>query len=108
MALADQGHNVCLVDLDVNNGDVAIMLQSTPQRTVGDLVAFNGDIDADGRRVAPDAALARACPIVAAPVHLDSPDKATSEDVGKLLDTLQTDVRLRRRRHVRGPSTTSP
>ena len=30
VALADQGHNVCLVDLDVNSGDVAIMLQLTP------------------------------------------------------------------------------
>ena len=45
VALADLGHNVCLVDLDVNNGDVAIMLQASPHRTVNDLVAFNGDID---------------------------------------------------------------
>ncbi|WP_322919540.1 AAA family ATPase [Nocardioides renjunii] len=87
-ALADLGHNVCLVDLDVNNGDVAIMLQSTPHRTVADLVAFNGDID----KSAAETLLTPHSPglsIVAAPVHLDSPDKATAEDVGKLLDTLQ-------------------
>jgi len=88
-ALADQGHNVCLVDLDVNNGDVAIMLQATPHRTVGDLIAFNGDIDASAVEslVTPHSP---GLSIVAAPVHLDGADKATSEDVGKLLDATQT------------------
>ena len=70
-ALADQGRNVCLVDLDVNNGDVAIMLQATPLRTVGDLIAFNGDIDASSVEslVTPHSP---GLSIVAAPVHLDA------------------------------------
>ena len=38
---------MCLVDLDVNSGDVAIMLQLTPTRTINDLVGFNGVIDDD-------------------------------------------------------------
>jgi pilus assembly protein CpaE len=87
-ALADLGHNVCIVDLDVNNGDVAIMLQATPHRTVGDLVAFNGDIDESAVEslVTPHSP---GLSIVAAPVHLDTVDQATSEDVGALLDTLR-------------------
>ena len=32
VALSDAGSTVCLVDLDVNSGDVAIMLQLTPTR----------------------------------------------------------------------------
>ena len=48
VALAGARHSVCLVDLDVNSGDVAIMLQLTPHRTINDLVGFNGVIDAEG------------------------------------------------------------
>ena len=47
VALSDVGHRVCLVDLDVNSGDVAIMLQLNPTRTINDLVAFGGQIDAE-------------------------------------------------------------
>jgi pilus assembly protein CpaE len=87
VSLAEQGHSVCIVDLDVNNGDVAIMLQLTPNRTLNDLAAFNGDIDVDAIEtlVTP---YSESLGIVAAPVHLDSPDQATPEDVGKLLDLL--------------------
>lgn len=88
VALADLGHNVCLVDLDVNSGDVAIMLQVTPHRTVADLVAFHGDVDEESV----DSLLTPHSPglsIVAAPVHLDSPDKATGDDISKLIDVLE-------------------
>ena len=88
VALADKGSRVCLVDLDVNSGDVAIMLQLTPSRTINDLVGFNGVID-DG---AVDAILTRFSDnlsIVAAPLRLDSPDQATAEDISTLLDALK-------------------
>ena len=88
VALADQGRRVCLVDLDINSGDVAIMLQLKPSRTVSDLVAFNGVID-DG---AIDAILTKYSDnlsVVAAPLRLDHPDQATAEDIGKLLDALK-------------------
>lgn len=88
VALADQGHDVCLVDLDVNSGDVAIMLQLTPQRTINDLVGFNGVVDAEGI----SSILTRhsdRLSVVAAPVRLDSPDQASQEDIGKLLDALR-------------------
>lgn len=87
VSLAEQDSSVCIVDLDVNNGDVAIMLQLTPVRTLNDLAAFNGDIDVDAIEtlVTP---YSKTLGLVAAPVHLDSPDQATTEDIGKLLDLL--------------------
>ncbi|EON23341.1 MULTISPECIES: AAA family ATPase [Nocardioides] len=88
VALSDAGHNVCLIDLDVNSGDVAIMLQLTPARTINDLVAFNGMID----EVALESILTRhskRLAIVAAPVRLDSPDHATAVDIGTMIDTLK-------------------
>lgn len=87
VALSEQGSSVCIVDLDVNNGDIAIMLQLTPMRTLNDLAAFRGEIDVDAieTMVTP---YSKTLGIVAAPVHLDSPDQATAEDVGRLLDVL--------------------
>jgi pilus assembly protein CpaE len=88
VALADSGNRVCLVDLDVNSGDVAIMLQINPSRTINDLVAFHGVID-DG---AVDSILTKYSDnlsIVAAPVRLDHPEQATAEDIGNLLDALK-------------------
>ena len=89
MALSDAGHNVCLIDLDVNSGDVAIMLQLTPARTINDLVAFNGVID-EGAIESILTRHSKRLAIVAAPVRLDSPDHATAVDIGKMIDTLKT------------------
>ncbi|WP_210648546.1 P-loop NTPase [Nocardioides sp. SYSU D00065] len=87
VSLAEQGSSVCIVDLDVNNGDIAIMLQLTPMRTLTDLAAFNGDVavDAIETLVTP---YSKTLGVVAAPVHIDSLDQASNEDVGKLLDLL--------------------
>lgn len=86
--LADSGKRTCLVDLDVNNGDVAIMLQLTPTRSINDLVAFSGIID-DGAVSSMLTPQSDHLSVIAAPVHIDSPDKASSEDVGKLLEALK-------------------
>lgn len=88
VALADKGHKVCLVDLDINSGDVAIMLQLTPHRTVNDLVAFNGVID-EGAVEALQTSYSDNLSVIAAPVHLDSPDQASSDDIGALIDKLK-------------------
>ncbi|QIK76881.1 AAA family ATPase [Nocardioides piscis] len=88
MALCDAGQRVCLIDLDVNSGDVAIMLQLTPHRTINDLVAFNGIID----ETAISSILTKhsdRLSVVAAPVRLDSPDHATADDIGRMIDTLK-------------------
>ena len=87
VALSDEGRSVCIVDLDVNNGDIAIMLQLTPLRSLNDLAAFHGEIGVDAIEtlVTP---YSKTLGVVAAPVHLDSPDQATNEDIAKLLDLL--------------------
>ncbi|MCF6377276.1 P-loop NTPase [Nocardioides KLBMP 9356] len=88
VSLAASGRSVCLVDLDVNSGDVAIMLQLTPHRTINDLVGFNGVIDAEGI----SSILTRHSDnlsVVAAPVRIDSPDQASQDDVAKLLEALK-------------------
>jgi pilus assembly protein CpaE len=63
------------------------MLQLTPTRTLNDLAAFHGEVDVDAIEtlVTP---YSKKLGVVAAPVHLDSPDQATNEDIGKLLDLL--------------------
>lgn len=88
VALADEGHEVCLVDLDLNNGDVAIMLQLSPSRSVHDLVAFGGDID-DGSVQSILTRHSSRLAIAAAPVTLDAPEKASAEAVGSMLDVLR-------------------
>ncbi len=100
VALAQQKRRVCLVDLDVNSGDVAIMLQLAPTRNVNDLVGFAGSID-EGAIESLLTPWSDHLSVVAAPVHLDSPDQASADEVGMLLDGLKAIVRVRRRRHLR-------
>jgi pilus assembly protein CpaE len=50
VALADAGRRVCIIDLDLAFGDVAIMLQLTPERTIGDAVPVADRIDQTGLR----------------------------------------------------------
>ncbi|QSR31749.1 chromosome partitioning protein [Nocardioides sp. S5] len=88
VAMSSSGRSTCLVDLDVNSGDVAIMLQLTPQRTINDLVGFNGVIDAEGISTILTHHSDNLS-VVAAPVRLDSPDQASVDDIGKLLDALR-------------------
>lgn len=91
VALARAGHTVCVVDLDVNSGDVAIMLQLTPQHTINDLAGFSGVIDAEGL----SSILTRfsdKVSVLAAPVRLDAPERASSDDVGSTLDALRSMV----------------
>lgn len=88
VALAQQKRRVCLVDLDVNSGDVAIMLQLAPTRNVNDLVGFAGSID-EGAIESLLTPWSDHLSVVAAPVHLDSPDQASADEVGMLLDGLK-------------------
>jgi pilus assembly protein CpaE len=47
VAMAEQGRRVCLVDLDLHFGDVALGLRLTPDRTIYDLVQAGGTLDAE-------------------------------------------------------------
>jgi len=46
-SLADAGHSVALVDLDLQFGDVGLTLGMSPERTVYDLVRSGGSLDAE-------------------------------------------------------------
>ena len=89
VALSDAGKKVCLVDLDVNSGDVAIMLQLNPTHTINDLVSFGGNVDEAAVGSILTASSDR-LHVVAAPVRLDSPDHATAADIGLMLDQLKS------------------
>lgn len=45
VALADLGHRTCVVDLDIDGGDVSMMLSVAPQHTVEDLERFGDGLD---------------------------------------------------------------
>jgi pilus assembly protein CpaE len=47
VALADAGHRVTIVDLDLQFGDVGLALGLTPERTVFDLIGSGGSLDAE-------------------------------------------------------------
>jgi pilus assembly protein CpaE len=83
--LADRGRRVCLVDLDLQSGDVAIMLQLSPTRHVNDLAAFGGVID-EGAVKSLVTEHSPGLSVVAAPVKIDVPDQATPDAVGLLLE----------------------
>jgi pilus assembly protein CpaE len=89
IAFTQQGHSVCLVDLDVHSGDVAIMLQLAPSHQLNDLAAFGGFID-DGAVTSIITPHPSGLSVIAAPVKIDSPDQATPEAVGGLLERLKT------------------
>ena len=46
VALADAGHSVVVMDLDLQFGDVALTMGLTPMRTIYDLVRSGGSLDA--------------------------------------------------------------
>jgi pilus assembly protein CpaE len=47
LALAESGR-VCLVDLNLEFGDVSIAMQADPTRTIGDALGMQGGLDRDG------------------------------------------------------------
>lgn len=86
-ALADSGRRVCLVDLDLASGDVAVLLRLTPQHTLAELADLGSELDesAVGSLLAQHS---ERLSVLAAPVQLSAPIPA--ERVGSLLDTLCT------------------
>jgi pilus assembly protein CpaE len=47
VSLADAGHSVAVVDLDLQFGDIGLVLGMTPERTLYDLVRSGGSLDAE-------------------------------------------------------------
>ena len=85
-AMADQGQRVCLVDLDIHCGDVAIMLQLNPLHSLADLSQLSGEIEASGVESLLTEHSERLS-VLAAPVQLGAP--VPSEPIGSLLKTLK-------------------
>ncbi len=86
-ALADRGRSTCIVDLDLAGGDVAIMLQLTPQHTLADLGDLHGEADVSAVQslTTPHS---DGLAVLAAPAQLGSP--VPPERIGAVLDTLRT------------------
>ncbi|MDH4352823.1 MAG: P-loop NTPase [Actinomycetota bacterium] len=87
-SLADNGrHEVCLVDLDLSFGDVAIALQIFPSHTIADAVTLGVKLDAD----AVDSLLTPHSPgltTLVAPVEPGATG-ISAELVGRILDLLR-------------------
>jgi Flp pilus assembly CpaE family ATPase len=90
VALAQRGANqVCVVDLDLASGDVAISLLLDPARTIADAVSMSGHIDTTGAA----SLLTRYRPgleTLLAPVTPGDAEKIPPSLVGELLAVLRT------------------
>ena len=88
-ALADRGNRTCIVDLDIQNGDVAIMLQVSPTRSLADISAFAGVLD-QGAVESMLTTQSDRLSVVAAPVHLEGQEDVSADSVGALLHLLRS------------------
>jgi pilus assembly protein CpaE len=88
VTLAQMDNKVCLVDLDLAFGDVAITLQLFPEHTIADAVAMQADLDAETL----DGLLTKysedLCALVAPTTPL-AKATITQELVGKILTSLK-------------------
>ena len=90
VALADDGANeVCLVDLDLSFGDVAIALQIFPTRTIADTVAMQAHLDLEGLESLLTA-YRNGVFALAAPVNPHDRDSITPRLVGDILKLLRS------------------
>jgi pilus assembly protein CpaE len=89
LALAEKGaHKVCLVDLDLAFGDVAITMQLFPTHSIEHAIGAESSLDADFL----DGLLTRhqdSLMILAAPTHPDVRERITAALVGAVLRTLR-------------------
>ena len=86
--LAGSGRRVCLVDLDLTSGDIAISVQVDPVRTIVDAVPMTGHLDTTGAA----SLLARYHPgleMLLAPVAPGDAEKVSPALVSELLTVLR-------------------
>lgn len=89
VALASGGHRVCVVDLDVEAGDVAVMLRLQPVVTLASLGDLRGAINPDtvGSMVTEHQS---GVEVVAAPFGADSREQLSADEVGRMLTCLKS------------------
>lgn len=88
-AIQTLNKRVCIVDLDVQGGDVAIMLQLLPIRSLSDIEGLGGVIDTSGvlsLLTTHDSGVS----VLAAPLNLEARDSVSPEQVSKVLQVLKT------------------
>jgi pilus assembly protein CpaE len=88
VVLASSGHRVCIVDLDLASGDIAISVQLDPVRTIVDAVPMTGHLDTTGAA----SLLARYHPsleMLLAPVAPGDAEKVSPALVSELLTVLR-------------------
>jgi Flp pilus assembly CpaE family ATPase len=88
IVLAGEGHQVCVVDLDLASGDIAISVQLDPVRTIVDAVPMAGHLDTTGAA----SLLTRYRPglqMLLAPVTPGDAEKVTPALVSELLAVLR-------------------
>jgi pilus assembly protein CpaE len=88
MVLARAGNRVCIVDLDLGSGDVAISVLLDPARTIADAVSMTGHLDTTGA----SSLLTRYQPgieMLLAPVTPGDAEKIPPSLVGELLAVLR-------------------
>jgi pilus assembly protein CpaE len=84
----DPTTRVCLIDLDLEFGDVAISMQIDPDRTIGDALALKGSID---REAVQSLVMHHACgvDVVAAPTDPAVKDRIPGELVHDLIQAVR-------------------
>ena len=87
--LTMRGHDALLVDLDLQFGDVGVVLGVEPDRTIYDLAVAPGTIDAERLR-GYVARSADGVQVLLAPVRPDQADAVTGEQVSHILDIART------------------
>ena len=89
VALASAGHRVCLIDLDLMFGDVAIALQLRAERSIADAVALAGKLD----RLGVESLVTRhssGVDTVLAPVKPGTADSVSADVVSELIGIART------------------
>ncbi|MEI2809149.1 MAG: P-loop NTPase [Nocardioides sp.] len=88
IALCSLGKRVVAVDLDAQGGDLAIMLQLFPTRSLSDLPTLRGAVDASGVQsllTEHESGLK----VLAAPLQLEARDQIVPEEVGQVITALK-------------------
>jgi pilus assembly protein CpaE len=89
VVLAEEGHRVCVVDLDLASGDIAITTQLDPVRTIVDAVPMAGHLDVTGAA----SLLTRYRPtlhMLLAPITPGEAEKVSAALVSELLGVLRS------------------
>jgi pilus assembly protein CpaE len=89
LALAEAGQRTLLVDLDLQFGDVAIMLGLEPERTLHDLLTAPGSVDSE-KIAGYVTRVGRSLDVLPAPLKPEDAESITDARVGELLDAART------------------